>query len=426
MYLLCPALNDIAGPCSHLRRELTRSVPLICDTERQTDGRTARHPHRHAEEALPRAKTGAGDHYVPRCKQQTRGWRAPAFALDRRYTRHDGTDAPDGPVFTPLGISLRSALRSRPATSPGNDRRVAARRARRRGAIAQEVVMGVQVTTIRPGFVAEIIGLDISRPVPPDDMAALWEASDATRSAGFPRPDADRCAADRLYREFRPAGTLRVFLQQQGKAAAGTAGDGGRIAPVLPRDKPQTGSQRHRMVNLGNRLLHTDSSFRLPRGGFSLLYAHAVPPHGPLGAGETEFADTCAAYEALHPRSGRRCCTVSQAEHSLMHSRARAGIYRFRAGGTRSAPTGRAAAGQHPSAHRAKVDLHRVARLAHHRHGSGRWTAAAHGADRTGDAGRHHVSPRMAGGRPCPLGTTAARCIAACRSTNVSRGTCGG
>ena len=38
--------------------------------------------------------------------------------------------------------------------------------------------MGVQVTTIRPGFVAEIIGLDISRPVPPDDMAALWDASD--------------------------------------------------------------------------------------------------------------------------------------------------------------------------------------------------------------------------------------------------------
>ena len=65
--------------------------------------------------------------------------------------------------------------------------------------------------------------------------------------------------------------------------------------------KPQTGAARHRMVNIGNRLWHTDSSFRLPRGSFSLLYAHVMPPPGRLGAGETEFADTCAAYESLAP-----------------------------------------------------------------------------------------------------------------------------
>jgi hypothetical protein len=39
--------------------------------------------------------------------------------------------------------------------------------------------MGWDVATIRPGFVAEIGGLDLSCPMAPADMAALWEASDA-------------------------------------------------------------------------------------------------------------------------------------------------------------------------------------------------------------------------------------------------------
>jgi alpha-ketoglutarate-dependent 2,4-dichlorophenoxyacetate dioxygenase len=75
------------------------------------------------------------------------------------------------------------------------------------------------------------------------------------------------------------------------------------------------------MVNLANRLWHTDVSFRLPRGGFSLLYAHVVPPAGPLGAGETEFADTCATYEALSPER-QAVLAGMRAEHTFMHSRA--------------------------------------------------------------------------------------------------------
>ena len=47
--------------------------------------------------------------------------------------------------------------------------------------------------------------------------------------------------------------------------------------PYATTGKPQTGGARHRMANLGNRLWRTDSSFKLPRGGFSLLYA----PYGP-------------------------------------------------------------------------------------------------------------------------------------------------
>jgi alpha-ketoglutarate-dependent 2,4-dichlorophenoxyacetate dioxygenase len=82
------------------------------------------------------------------------------------------------------------------------------------------------------------------------------------------------------------------------------------------------------MVNLGNRLWHTDSSFRIPLGGFSLLNAHIVPQPGPLGAGETEFADTCAAYDSLTPERQAKLERL-QGEHSLMHLRTVLGFTEF-------------------------------------------------------------------------------------------------
>jgi alpha-ketoglutarate-dependent 2,4-dichlorophenoxyacetate dioxygenase len=46
---------------------------------------------------------------------------------------------------------------------------------------------------------------------------------------------------------------------------------------------------------LGNQLWHTDSSFRQKSAAWSMLHARVIPPDG----GDTEFADTRAAYDAL-------------------------------------------------------------------------------------------------------------------------------
>ena len=159
--------------------------------------------------------------------------------------------------------------------------------------------MAIRVNTLRPDFVAEIGGLDLSRPVAPDDMDALWQASDAHAILvyrGQNLTDPQQIAftenfgqPERYVFSYSKQVKLRLERPEMADVSNLDAATG----------QPQIGNARHRMVNLGNRLWHTDSSFRLPRGGFSLLYAHAVPPAGPLGAGETEFADTCAAYEAL-------------------------------------------------------------------------------------------------------------------------------
>ena len=59
---------------------------------------------------------------------------------------------------------------------------------------------------------------------------------------------------------------------------------------------------RRRLFNLGNRLWHTDSSFKETPSLCSLLYAYEVPPEG----GETEFASMRAAYKALDEETKKK------------------------------------------------------------------------------------------------------------------------
>jgi alpha-ketoglutarate-dependent 2,4-dichlorophenoxyacetate dioxygenase len=71
------------------------------------------------------------------------------------------------------------------------------------------------------------------------------------------------------------------------------------------------------LFQLGNRLWHTDSSFKLLPARASLLYARSIPPVG----GHTEFADERAAYDALPDETKRRLEGLV-AEHSIFNSRA--------------------------------------------------------------------------------------------------------
>jgi alpha-ketoglutarate-dependent 2,4-dichlorophenoxyacetate dioxygenase len=188
--------------------------------------------------------------------------------------------------------------------------------------------MTVHVRTIRPGFVADIGGLDISRPMSAAVMDDLWRASDAHAVLifrGQTLNDAEQVAftenfgrPERYALSYRANSTLRLQRPEMVDVSNLDATTG----------QPQSGASRHRMVNLGNRLWHTDSSFRLPCGGFSLLYAHAIPPPGPLGAGETEFADTAAAWDALSPER-QVALEGTRVEHSLTHSRALLGFTDF-------------------------------------------------------------------------------------------------
>jgi alpha-ketoglutarate-dependent 2,4-dichlorophenoxyacetate dioxygenase len=83
-------------------------------------------------------------------------------------------------------------------------------------------------------------------------------------------------------------------------------------------------NSRRRLFELGNRLWHTDSSFKRLPARASLLYARSIPPVG----GHTEFADERAAYDALPDEMKRRLQGLV-AEHSIFNSRARLGFTEF-------------------------------------------------------------------------------------------------
>jgi alpha-ketoglutarate-dependent 2,4-dichlorophenoxyacetate dioxygenase len=73
---------------------------------------------------------------------------------------------------------------------------------------------------------------------------------------------------------------------------------------------------RTRLFGLGNRLWHSDSSFKPIPAKYSLLHAHSIPSRG----GNTEFADMRAAWDALDPET-QATCEGLICEHSQLYSR---------------------------------------------------------------------------------------------------------
>lgn len=80
-------------------------------------------------------------------------------------------------------------------------------------------------------------------------------------------------------------------------------------------------SDVRRLINLSNRLWHTDSSFKRTPASVSMLAAQEVPPIG----GATEFADMRAAWDAL-PEDRRKALDGLVAEHDYFHSRSLTGF----------------------------------------------------------------------------------------------------
>jgi len=96
------------------------------------------------------------------------------------------------------------------------------------------------------------------------------------------------------------------------------------VSNLNSRGEIWTENSKVRGINIGNRLWHTDSSFKFLPARASLLYARTIAPLG----GHTEFADLRAAYDAL-PGELKHRLDGLVAEHALAYSRARTGFTNF-------------------------------------------------------------------------------------------------
>lgn len=184
--------------------------------------------------------------------------------------------------------------------------------------------MPLSLGELHKGFATEVLGLDLAQPLSDATIADLQDAIDAAGVLVFRGQHLDDASQIAFAQRFGPPERYVLSYRPGIKLRLGRP----EMVDVSNLDattgQPQDRGSRHRMVNLGNRLWHTDSSFKQTRGALSMLYAHAVPPEG----GETEFSDTRTAYDRL-PDATKREIDGLSAQHSLMHSRATLGFTDF-------------------------------------------------------------------------------------------------
>jgi len=182
--------------------------------------------------------------------------------------------------------------------------------------------MAITIRQIHPLFVGEVTGVDLTKPLTPEHATTIEDGMNEYGVLvlhGQNISDEQQAAFSRNFGELEvPDGATNI-----------TRPEDRRLTPLMAdvsnldrNQKPLAANSRQRLFNLGNRLWHSDSSYRAIPAKFSLLSGRVVPQHG----GATQFADMRSAYDALDERSKAEINDLV-CEHSLMHSRGRLGFH---------------------------------------------------------------------------------------------------
>jgi alpha-ketoglutarate-dependent 2,4-dichlorophenoxyacetate dioxygenase len=183
--------------------------------------------------------------------------------------------------------------------------------------------MALSIRPIHAEFAGEVSGVDITHPITREEVMAI--------EAGMDRYAVLVFHDQQLTDEQQIAFTLNFGELEHTRGNAITRPAEMRLDPAFAdvsnldkNDQPLARDSRRRLYALGNRLWHSDSSFRAVPATYSLLSGRVVVDKG----GDTEFADMRAAYDALDDATkteveGLVC------EHSLMFSRGQLGFTEF-------------------------------------------------------------------------------------------------
>lgn len=182
--------------------------------------------------------------------------------------------------------------------------------------------MSITICPVTPDFVAEVGDIDLSAPLSGADEQAVRDAFARYAVLVFPAQSLEVEQHLAFARLFGPhEHTVQATLKSEKLRVREEIAD---IANLDATGNLWASDSRLRLFQLGNRLWHTDSSFKQPTGYTSMLYARSVAPIG----GHTQFADLRAAYDAL-PADRRARLHGLVAEHSLLFSRRRLGFTNF-------------------------------------------------------------------------------------------------
>ncbi len=175
----------------------------------------------------------------------------------------------------------------------------------------------------RPFFGGEVSGIDITQPLTAEQAAAIETGMDQYGVLVF---HDQRFTDDTQLVFSRNSGELEeasgdINWGKPRRIESGLVND---ISNLDNDNRVMARDDRKRLFGLGNRLWHSDSSFKAVPAKFSLLSARLIPSAG----GNTEFADMRAGYDTLDEQTKAEIEDLV-CEHSQLYSRAILGFADF-------------------------------------------------------------------------------------------------
>ena len=183
--------------------------------------------------------------------------------------------------------------------------------------------MTIAVEPLTRHIGGRMTGIDVRKPLTPEEVTAIDAGMD--RYAVLVLPGQDITDAQQL------AFTANFGAFQEGANSTERRPElrlDPAFADVSNLDKEGhklARDDRRRMASLGNRLWHSDASFRVVPAKYSILSGRIVVTRG----GNTEFADMRAAYDALDAATRAEVEDLI-CEHSLIFSRGQLGFEAYK------------------------------------------------------------------------------------------------
>jgi alpha-ketoglutarate-dependent 2,4-dichlorophenoxyacetate dioxygenase len=172
------------------------------------------------------------------------------------------------------------------------------------------------VSPIPGAFAGQVFGVDCAAPLTGADVASIDAAMGQHAVLIFrdqPLNDEQQLTFTRRFGQLERYETPGHIRKREEERLAGGIADFSN----LTRDgSVMSHEDRVWLFKLGDRLWHSDSSFRPVPAKYSLLSGRTIPSRG----GDTEFADMRAAYDALDEETKAEIEDLV-CEHSLIHSR---------------------------------------------------------------------------------------------------------
>jgi alpha-ketoglutarate-dependent 2,4-dichlorophenoxyacetate dioxygenase len=177
----------------------------------------------------------------------------------------------------------------------------------------------VHATALHPLFAARVEGLDLRQPLTAEQARWVEARMDEYAVLVFPGQNLTDEQQIAFGENFGPlegeTATVDVHRRRLAHARMNDISNLDENGALLAAD------DRRRFFALGNRLWHSDSSFKRVPAKYSALHGRVVPAQG----ADTEFADMRAAWDAL-PSEMQAMTRDLICDHSLIYSRALLGF----------------------------------------------------------------------------------------------------